>query len=86
MRPVTHHIDCKWSYWGQCSATCGVGKQERNIRILASNGGRSCKGERTKKCNQKPCPGNLLGLKPFQKWLDFIHPTINDSIPPKIFC
>ena len=60
-------IDCKWSDWGQCSTTCGVGKQERNIKSREQNGGSICRGGQTKNCNhQKPCPGNLLGLKPFQ--------------------
>ena len=54
--------DCIWSAWGQCSATCGAGKQERNIKSHEQNGGNICRGGRTKNCNhEKPCPGNLPG-------------------------
>ena len=50
--------NCIWSAWGQCSATCGAGKQERNIKSHEQNGGNICRGERTKNCNhEKPCPG-----------------------------
>ena len=56
---VSFIVDCKWSDWGQCSTTCGVGKKERKIRIHEQHGGSKCKGKKTMNCNHGPCPGNF---------------------------
>ena len=54
-----------WGDWGQCSATCGAGEQERSRTCTnppPSNGGAQCSGDdkETKSCNNGPCPGKLL--------------------------
>ena len=51
-----------WGDWGQCSATCGAGVQERTRTCTnppPSNGGAQCLGtnKETQDCNNGPCPG-----------------------------
>ena len=64
-------VDCQWSAWskeGECSRSCGGGKQIfiRTERIKAGNGGRPCNGSELKidTCNNHVChePGKKLGL------------------------
>ena len=51
-----------WSIWSSCSATCGVGVQERKrqcINPVAQFGGKDCNGlaTDTRNCNMQDCPG-----------------------------
>lgn len=54
----------EWTKWGQCSATCGKGFQER-IRECnnpePANGGKYCKGESesVQECTIKECGKNI---------------------------
>ena len=57
-------VDCQWSAWskeGECSRSCGGGKQIfiRTERIKAGNGGIPCYGSESKieTCNNHVCPG-----------------------------
>ena len=57
-----------WSSYGDCSATCGGGSQ-KSVRSCTNpapaHGGDDCDGdsERTRNCNEQPCPG--IGRKFF---------------------
>jgi uncharacterized repeat protein (TIGR01451 family) len=48
-------IDCVWSSWGACSATCGGGTQTRIILVAAQYGGAACVGASSQSCNTQPC-------------------------------
>ena len=53
----TFLVDCVWSQWSRCSATCGdLGTQGRYKLIPAKNSGKECHGNHQRKCNQKQCP------------------------------
>jgi len=55
-------VDCQWDSfgpWGECSASCGKGFQQRRkeIRQMAQNGGAPCTGSGTesRNCDLPPC-------------------------------
>lgn len=52
----------KWSPWGPCSASCGIGYQmrKRSLKRAAQFGG-GCRGKPFQKeeCYNAPCPGKL---------------------------
>ena len=52
-KPKTH---CQWSSWSPCSAPCGGGTQTRSIATHAANGGNSCAGGSSRRCNTHACP------------------------------
>ena len=52
-------VDCVWSIWSRCSATCGdSGSQGRYKLTRAENRGNECQGKYKRKCNQIICPTN----------------------------
>ena len=61
-------VDCKWGSWqfGNCTQECGTGHllQQREIWILAENGGISCSRDSYRitniECNTKPCPSKIF--------------------------
>ena len=63
-----HQIaDCIWSPfgdWGECSKTCGGGRQDRgrDIHVNETTGGQPCLGNPTqsRSCNAIPCPSKTL--------------------------
>ncbi|CAD7963524.1 unnamed protein product [Amoebophrya sp. A25] len=60
-------VDCKlseWSYWSDCSVTCGEGQttRERSIEEHPAWGGKVCHGDpmvETKGCNLAKCPEDV---------------------------
>ena len=66
MSPCINLANCEWNpwgEWGECTETCGGGRQvrERTIRVNETNGGEPCKGNpaQSRTCNQVPCPSNI---------------------------
>ena len=62
-------VDCRWSEWvvGECSVTCGVGKQPKYREMVQEHlfGGVPCTGLATElqECvgeSGENCPGNIL--------------------------
>jgi len=56
-------VNCRWTPWtdeGDCSKTCGGGKQKQKRRKApnAAHGGQGCSGDarQEKKCNDDDCP------------------------------
>ena len=58
-----------WSFWLDCSVSCGDGTQSRNRTRTCTNpapmyGGKQCTGDTTHReltsCNNNPCPGTIL--------------------------
>ena len=54
-----------WTEYGECTETCGVGKQLKSRQCnnpTPQNGGADCTGisEDHQECNQEPCLGNYL--------------------------
>jgi hypothetical protein len=49
-------VDCIWSDWSACSATCDGGTQTRVIAIQPANGGLECEGPTSQACNTQGCP------------------------------
>merc|ERR1719393_154703 len=63
-------VACRWTPWaneGDCSKTCGGGKQKqkRNKSPNAAHGGAACHGEPTKMvdCNDDDCPTTTTTTK-----------------------
>ena len=49
-------VNCEWSEWSACSATCGGGTQTRTQLVRAAFGGVDCEGEAVQQCNMQACP------------------------------
>ena len=52
-------VDCKWSEWEMCSASCGSGMETRVVEQPALNGGTECLGNATRQCKTDPCPTTI---------------------------
>ena len=50
-----------WSAWGDCSATCGGGSQQRTRVCVKEPEDLDCVGDdnQNRNCNSHDCPGNL---------------------------
>ena len=48
-------IDCTWTKWSRCNASCGGGKQDRSVEQPALHGGKNCTGPEIQDCNSNPC-------------------------------
>ena len=54
-------VNCQWSQWTDCNATCGTGLKTRKIQIEAQYGGELCQGLDEMKCtSMSKCPGTYL--------------------------
>ncbi len=51
-------VNCEWSDWSACSASCGGGTQTRTILIEANYGGLECEGSASRACNTQACPSS----------------------------
>jgi hypothetical protein len=49
-------VDCIWTEWSECSASCGSGVQTRSIVVPSANGGAECEGPTFRACNTQSCP------------------------------
>jgi len=49
-------VDCTWSDWSDCSATCGPGVKSRTIAEEAMFGGKPCDGLNQTPCTLQDCP------------------------------
>ena len=48
-------VDCKWSNWSECSASCGFAIQQRTVLKEAQNDGQQCQGKSLRYCRQEAC-------------------------------
>jgi len=62
MQPCINVVDCQvsvWSGWGECSASCGGGQQQRHRQVTTNprNGGAACPQDlmMTRGCSRDPC-------------------------------
>ena len=55
-------VNCTWSDWSDCSATCGPGVKSRTIAEEANFGGKPCDGLNQTACNLQDCPGESFFL------------------------
>ena len=60
----------QWSYWSQCTKSCGSGTQRRSrscTNPLPANGGQNCSGQgqatELQTCNAHSCPGESFATR-----------------------
>ena len=66
--------NCEYTEWSTCSKTCGGGKQQRQIKVDAKNGGKVCDKELLKRdCKEKKCPSKwVIMARVWNVILDFL--------------
>ena len=53
--------NCEYTDWSICSKSCGGGKQVREIKVDAEDGGKACNKEPLEKdCKQNKCPSKWV--------------------------